>query len=61
MWDPLQPTYSHGDKILNWILDNDLHILNDGSATRTSRITSNDSTLTSPSVGAITQQKYPGN
>ena len=61
MWDPLQPTYSHGDKILNWILDNDLHILNDGSATWTSRITSNDSTLTSPSVGAITQQKYPGN
>ena len=28
----------------DWILDNDLHILNNGSATRTSQITGNDST-----------------
>ena len=44
MWDPIQPQDQHGDEILDWILDNDLHILNDGSATRTSRITGNDST-----------------
>ena len=33
MWDPIQPQDQRGDKILDWILDNDLHILNDGSAT----------------------------
>ena len=44
MWDLLQPQDQRGDKILDWILDNDLHILNDGSATRTSQITGNDST-----------------
>ena len=62
MWDPLQPPDSCGDKILDWILDNNLHIHNNGSATRISRIISNDSTPpTSPSVGAIGQQKRPGN
>ena len=44
MWDSSQPQDQRGDEILDWILDNDLHILNDGSATRTSRITGNDST-----------------
>ena len=44
MWDPIQPQDQGGDEILDWILDNDLHILNDGSATRTSQITGNDST-----------------
>ena len=43
MWDPIQPQDQHGDEILDWILDNDLHILNNGSATRTSWITGNDS------------------
>ena len=40
MWDSLQPQDQRGDEIL----DNNLHILNDGSATRISRITGNDST-----------------
>ena len=43
MWDPIQPQDQRADKTLDWILDNDLHILNEGSATRTSRITGNDS------------------
>ena len=42
--DSLQPQDQRGDEILDWALDNDLHILNDGSATRTNRITGNDST-----------------
>ena len=58
MWDPIQPQDQRGDEILDWILDNDLHILNDGSATRTSRITGNDSTLTSLFVGATGQRKH---
>ena len=33
MWDSLQPQGQRGDEILDWILDNDLHILNDGCAT----------------------------
>ena len=44
MWDPIQPQDQRGDKILDWILDNDLNILNDGCATRTSRITGNNIT-----------------
>ena len=43
MWDSLQPQDQRGNEILDWIFDNDLHVLNDGSDTRTSRITSNDS------------------
>ena len=39
-----QPQDQRGDNIFDWFLDNDLHILNDGSASRTSRITGNDST-----------------
>ena len=31
-------------KIMDWIINKDLHVLNDGSATPTSQITSNDST-----------------
>ena len=44
MWDFLQLQDQRGNKILDWVLDNDLHTLNDGSATRTSRINGNDST-----------------
>ena len=44
MWDSSQPQDQRGDKILDRILDNNLHILNDGSTTRTSRITGNNST-----------------
>ena len=44
MWDPIQHQDQRGDKILDWILNNDFHILNNGSATRTSRIAGNDST-----------------
>ena len=44
MWVSLQPQEQRGDETLDWILDNDLHILNDGSATQTCQITGNDST-----------------
>ena len=33
MWDPIQPQNQCGDEILDLILNNDLRILNDGSAT----------------------------
>ena len=55
MRDPLQLQDQHGGRILDWILDNDLHILNDGSATRTSQITGNDSTPDISFVGATGQ------
>ena len=44
MWDSLHHQDQRGDEILDWTLNSDLHILSYGSATRTSRITSNDST-----------------
>ena len=33
MWNPIQPQNQCGDEILDWILNNHLRILNDGSAT----------------------------
>ena len=43
MWDSFKHQKQRGNEILDWIL-NGLHIINDGSATRTSRTTGNDST-----------------
>ena len=45
MWDSSQPQDQRHDEILDSILEHDLHIFNNGSATRTSWITGNDSTL----------------
>ena len=33
MWDSFQPQNQRGDEILDWTLDNHLHILNGGCAT----------------------------
>ena len=44
MWDSLQPQDQRGNESLDWILDNDLLIVNDCSATQTSPITGNGST-----------------
>ena len=54
--DPLQPPESCSDEILHWVLNNNLHILNDGSATR-----AGTALLTSPSVAVIGQQRPQGN
>ena len=56
-WDSFQPQDQRGNKILYWIFDNDLHLLNYGPATQTSRITSNDSHRHLPVVAAG-QQKH---
>jgi len=50
LWDPNQPADRRGDQILDWMIDNNLESLNDGSATRTNRITSNPS---SPDISLI--------
>ena len=42
LWDNVQPPDTWCDKITDWIINKDLHFLNDGSATRTSRITGNE-------------------
>ena len=44
LWDHVQPPNAWGNKIMDWIINKDLHILNDGFATCTSRITRNEST-----------------
>lgn len=43
LWDPLQHLDYHGNEILDRILNNSLHMLNDGSSTWTSCIAGNDS------------------
>ena len=43
LWDEHQPQDSRGDQVLNWIIDNELDILNVGDRTRESRITGNPS------------------
>lgn len=44
MWDLLEPPDFCGDKVLDWILNNDLYILSYGSTTQISQITNNNST-----------------
>ena len=34
LWDPFQPQDNRGEKLLNWTLDHDMTIMNDGSHTR---------------------------
>ena len=60
MWDSFQPQDQCGSEIFDWILNNDLHILNDSSATQASQISANGSTLDSPSVGVTGQRKHLG-
>ena len=55
MWDLIQPQDQRGDEILDWILNNDLHILNDGSATRTVESLEMAAPPTSPFLGATGQ------
>ena len=43
LWDQIQPPDARGNEIEEWIYDQNLHVLNDGSPTRTSRITGNNS------------------
>ena len=44
LWDHVQAPDALGDKITDWIISKDLHVLNDGSTTRTCQITVNYST-----------------
>lgn len=43
LWLPPHQTLSRGKELEEWICDLNLHVLNDGSTIRTSRITRNDS------------------
>ena len=43
LWDSEQPTDSRGDLVTDWILENDMVCVNDGSATRTNRATGGSS------------------
>ena len=38
LWDHVQPPDARGDKITDWIINKDLHVLNDGSATHTNKV-----------------------
>ena len=55
MWDPIQPQDQRGDEILDWILNNDLHILNDGSALELVESLEMTAPPTSPFVGVTGQ------
>ena len=45
LWDHFQPPDAWGDKTMDWIINKNLDVLNDGSANHTGWITGNDSTL----------------
>ena len=45
LWDPIQPPDSRDKEQEEWIYDLNLHVLNNGSPTRTSCITGNNSSL----------------
>ena len=44
LWDYFQPEDERGDRLLDWILEHSLSVLNDGSPTRTNRAGGSDST-----------------
>ena len=44
LWDEIQPEDDRGNQVLDWVLDKELTILNDGSPTRVNRATGNEST-----------------
>ena len=44
LWDPIQPPDTRGEEIENWMINEDLVILNDGSGTHVNRITGGLST-----------------
>jgi len=44
LWDEVQPPDERGEDIINWVIDEDLSIANDGSPTRINRGTGNEST-----------------
>ena len=51
LWDPIQPTYSWGNKLEKRTCNLDLHVLNDRWLTRTSCITGNNSSPDLPISG----------
>ena len=52
IWDDIQPTDDRGEDIADWMLDNNLHCINDGTPTRINRGTGG---LSSPDVTCVTQ------
>ena len=54
LWDENQPEDARGDQVIDWMIDNSLHCLNDGSPTRINRSTGGlsapDITFTSPDI-----------
>ena len=58
LWDEIQPPDDRGEELLDWILDKDLTILNDGSPTRVSRITGNESSPDVTLCGAKWADKF---
>ena len=44
LWDDIQPSDTKGTAIEDWMIDKDLTLVNDGTHTRTRRVTGNEST-----------------
>jgi len=59
IWDEIQPTDTRGEQILDWVLENDLQCMNDGSPTRlnpgTGGFSTPDVTLVTPELGTKTK------
>ena len=59
IWDEYQPSDARGETIIDWVLDNDLTCLNDGSHTRVNRgtggLSTPDITFTTPGLNTKTK------
>ena len=53
VWDDIQPIDDRGEKIIDWMLDKNLHCLNDGSTTRINRGTAG---LSTPDITCVTER-----
>ena len=58
IWDSIQPTDDRGEEVLDFAIDHELTILNDGSPTRVNRITGNESSPDVTLCGEKWAEKY---
>ena len=58
LWDDSQPTDDRGEELLDWILEKNLTIMNDGSHSRINKATGNSSTPDLSLCGKLWQNKF---
>ena len=59
LWDPFQPEDDRGERLLDWTLDHDLRIMNDGSPTRLNTKARHQTTSSDVSQCPVSDSRVP--